>query len=117
MNELAGKDALITRAGRGFGLAIAERFAQAGAELATNYRGSRKGCEAIAARLTREGRRSVIVRADLIDGDVIARMAQGGPGGLRPARHPRQQGRHPLSQALRRIAGGEVAERGRGKHL
>jgi 3-oxoacyl-[acyl-carrier protein] reductase len=76
MHELAGKVALITGAGRGFGLAIAERFAEAGAELALNYRRSREGCETVAARLAQEGRRSLVVRADLSDGEAIARMAQ-----------------------------------------
>jgi 3-oxoacyl-[acyl-carrier protein] reductase len=76
MNELARRIALITGAGRGFGHAIAERFAEAGAELALNYRGSREGCEAVAARLKQDGRRALVVQADLTDGDAIARMTQ-----------------------------------------
>ncbi len=76
MNELRGKVALITGAGRGFGYAIAERFAEAGAELALNYRGSREGCEAIAGRLKQDGRRALVVQADLADGDAIASMTQ-----------------------------------------
>jgi 3-oxoacyl-[acyl-carrier protein] reductase len=76
MNELTGKVALITGAGRGFGYATAERFAEAGAELALNYRGSREGCEAIASRLKQDGRKALVVQADMTDGDAIARMAQ-----------------------------------------
>ncbi len=76
MDELAGKVALITGAGRGFGYATAERFAEAGAELALNYRGSREGCEAIAARVRQAGRRALVVQADMTDGAAIARMAK-----------------------------------------
>ena len=74
MNELTGKVAVITGAGRGFGHAIAERIAEAGAEMALNYRGSREGCEAIAARLKQDARRALVVQADLADGDAIAKM-------------------------------------------
>jgi len=76
MKELTGKVALITGAGRGFGHAIAERFAETGAELAMNYRGSREGCEAIAIRVKQNGRRALVIQADLADGDAIAKMAQ-----------------------------------------
>jgi len=76
MDELKGKVALITGAGRGFGYATAERFAEAGAELALNYRGSRDGCEAIASRLKQDGRKALVVQADMADGDAIAKMAR-----------------------------------------
>jgi 3-oxoacyl-[acyl-carrier protein] reductase len=77
MGELTGKVALITGAGRGFGYATAERFAEAGAELALHYRGSREGCEAIASGLKQDGRKALVVQADMADGDAIARMARG----------------------------------------
>ncbi len=76
MDELKGKVALITGAGRGFGYATAERFAEAGAELALNYRGSREGCEAIASRLKQASRKALVVQADMTDGEAITRMAQ-----------------------------------------
>jgi 3-oxoacyl-[acyl-carrier protein] reductase len=76
MGELTGKVALITGAGRGFGLATAERFAEAGAELALHYRKSRGGCEAVAARLPRDGRRALVVQADLADGPAIEAMVR-----------------------------------------
>ena len=76
MDELKGKVALITGAGRGFGYATAERFAEAGAELALNYRKSREGCEAIASRLKQAGRRALVVQADMTDGEAISKMAR-----------------------------------------
>lgn len=74
MRELEGKVALITGAGRGFGLAIAERFAEAGADLALNYRASREGCEAVAERARQAGRRALAVQADVTDGPAIQAM-------------------------------------------
>ena len=50
MDELKGKVALITGAGRGFGRAIGERFAEAGATLALNYRASADGCASCGSR-------------------------------------------------------------------
>ncbi len=74
MGELAGKVALITGAGRGFGLAIAERFAEAGADLALNYRASREACDALAERTRAMGQRAVALQADLADGAAVEAM-------------------------------------------
>jgi 3-oxoacyl-[acyl-carrier protein] reductase len=74
MGDLAGKVALITGAGRGFGLAIAERFAEAGADLALNYRASRDACDALAGRTRAMGQRAVALRADLADGAAVEAM-------------------------------------------
>jgi 3-oxoacyl-[acyl-carrier protein] reductase len=63
--ELDGKVALITGAGRGFGRAIAERFAKAGADLALNYRGSQAAAEEMAASAQAQGRRAVAIKADV----------------------------------------------------
>ncbi len=76
MDQLRGKVALITGAGRGFGHAIAERFAEAGADLALSYRVSREGCEVVAARLRQDGRRALLIQADLCDESAIAAMAR-----------------------------------------
>lgn len=65
MNELAGKVALITGAGRGFGRATAERFAEAGATLALNYRASAAGCEEVVAAVTANGGRAIALQADV----------------------------------------------------
>ena len=73
---LEGKVALITGAGRGFGRATAEVFAEAGADLILNYRASRDGCEEVAAHARALGRRALVVRADVTDEPAVAAMVQ-----------------------------------------
>ncbi|MGH7418696.1 MAG: SDR family NAD(P)-dependent oxidoreductase [Candidatus Rokuibacteriota bacterium] len=51
--RLAGKVALITGAGRGFGRAIPLAFAREGARVAANYLVSRAGAEEVAAERRR----------------------------------------------------------------
>ena len=75
MGALSGKTALITGAGRGFGQAIAEVFIEAGADVALNYRESRDGCQAVAARAKSAGRRAMLVQADVTDAIAVKRMA------------------------------------------
>ena len=76
MNTLKGKVALITGAGRGFGKAIGECFAEAGASLVLNYRKSAEGCEELASRTRDLGGRAIIVQADVTDGDAVRAMVQ-----------------------------------------
>lgn len=75
MAELTGRVALITGAGRGFGLATAERFAAAGADLVLHYRASRGGCEQVAAQVEARGGRTVLVEGDITDPGTIQRLA------------------------------------------
>lgn len=75
MHELQGRVALITGAGRGFGRAIAERFNEAGADLALNYRQSAQGCEEVAAAVRARGGRAIAVQADVSDGPAVEAMA------------------------------------------
>jgi 3-oxoacyl-[acyl-carrier protein] reductase len=74
-HTLAGKVALITGAGRGFGRAIADLFAGAGADLALHYRASRDGCEEVAGQVRAAGRRALTIQADLSDAQAIAALA------------------------------------------
>jgi 3-oxoacyl-[acyl-carrier protein] reductase len=73
---LAGNVTLITGAGRGFGLAIAERFAEAGADLALNYRASKDPCETLATRVRETGQRAIAVQADIADADAVVAMVE-----------------------------------------
>jgi 3-oxoacyl-[acyl-carrier protein] reductase len=72
--RLNGKVALITGAGRGFGQAIGEVFADQGAALVLNYRESQSGCEAIADRVRAGGREALVVQADVSDRAAVQAM-------------------------------------------
>jgi 3-oxoacyl-[acyl-carrier protein] reductase len=74
--RLAGKVALITGAGRGFGHAIALAFAREGARVAANYLISRAGAEEVAAEAERLGTEAVALPGDVArEADVRALVA------------------------------------------
>jgi 3-oxoacyl-[acyl-carrier protein] reductase len=73
---LAGRVALVTGAGKGFGRAIAEAFADAGADVVLHYRSSKDGCDAVAERAAVRGVRAVAVQADLSDPAAPAALAE-----------------------------------------
>src|SRR4051794_3655771 len=70
MDTLEGRAVLVTGASSGVGLCAAEAFARAGADVAVLAR-SRDGLERAATRVRAQGRRAVVVPADLTDRDAV----------------------------------------------
>jgi len=73
MTELTHQIALITGASRGIGRAIALAFAQAGADIAVNYR-TQAAAAAVCAEIAGLGRRSIAVQADVSQGSEVVRL-------------------------------------------
>ena len=67
MSGLAGKTALITGASRGIGRAIAERFAEEGANVVVNYMTDGAAANDVVATIEGAGGRAVAIRADTVD--------------------------------------------------
>jgi NAD(P)-dependent dehydrogenase (short-subunit alcohol dehydrogenase family) len=63
--DFGGRVVLVTGAGRGFGGAIARRFAEAGARVGVHYRGSREGAEQVSADIRARGREARLFAGDL----------------------------------------------------
>jgi glucose 1-dehydrogenase len=63
--RLANKVALITGSSKGIGRAIAERFAQEGADVVIDYNSTPGGAEEALRNVEAAGRRGLIVKADL----------------------------------------------------
>ena len=67
--DLNGKAAIVTGAGSGIGLAIAERFAEAGASVCVNYLGYEEDAQALAKRLPK----AIAIKGDVSKpADVLA---------------------------------------------
>ncbi len=73
-HRLEDKVALITGSDSGIGQATAMEFARQGADIVVNYLHDREGAEKTSAAVTAEGRRALIVRADVSDEDQVADM-------------------------------------------
>lgn len=72
--RLAGRIALVTGAGTGFGAAIAEAFAKEGADILVHYRSSAAGAEETAERVRALGRRAETVQGDIAKWEDVQRM-------------------------------------------
>ena len=69
-------------------------MANAGADVAINYRFRAAEAEAVAEAVRAMGRRALTVAADVSSSDAVASMAEAVKQGLGPDRHPGQQRRH-----------------------
>ena len=74
MEELAGRTALVTGGSRGIGRAIALALAQAGADVAVNYRANAAEAEEVCGMIVRLGRRAVTIAADVAAADDVRRL-------------------------------------------
>lgn len=76
MTDLSGQTALVTGASRGIGAATARALAAAGAHVVLTARDT-KALEAVEEAIFQAGGSATIAPLDLIEGDGIARLAQG----------------------------------------
>jgi len=75
-HELTGKVAMVTGASRGIGRAVALALAEAGADVAVNYRNREKDAEQVRAEVEKLGRRCVTVQADVSKAGDVIRMVE-----------------------------------------
>jgi 3-oxoacyl-[acyl-carrier protein] reductase len=74
LDDLRGKIALVTGASRGIGRAIAIALAQAGADVAVNYRSRDAEAQAVCEAIRRQGVRALALRADVSRSEAVAQM-------------------------------------------
>jgi 3-oxoacyl-[acyl-carrier protein] reductase len=71
MNTLSGRVALVTGASRGIGKAIAIALAEAGADVAVNYRAQAEAADSVCQAIRAAGRKCIAIQADVsISGEV-----------------------------------------------
>ncbi len=73
--RLEGKVALVTGAGRGLGVAVAEGLAREGASVAVHYRGSKAGADETAALVRELGGDAITVQGDIAVWEDVRRIA------------------------------------------
>lgn len=72
--ELAGRVAIVTGAGRNIGRAIALALAGGGAAVVVNARSNLREAQAVAGEIERSGGKAVAVTADVVDAGAIEKM-------------------------------------------
>jgi 3-oxoacyl-[acyl-carrier protein] reductase len=75
MNELTGKVAIVTGAGRNIGRAIALALAQDGASIVVNARSNRAEAEAVAREIESKGGKALVHIGDVADAVAVQAMA------------------------------------------
>ena len=75
-NELAGRVAVITGAGRSIGRAMALELAAAGCSVVVNVRQNRAEAEAVVKEIEKTGGRGLVAVADVVDAPAVNAMAQ-----------------------------------------
>src|SRR5947208_15243563 len=73
--ELAGKVAIVTGAGRNIGRAIALALAEGGAAVVVNARSNRAEAEAVVAEIEQSGGRATAVLGDVADPAAVQKLA------------------------------------------
>ena len=76
MDDISGKVALVTGGGRGIGRAIAVALAEAGANIAINYRSRHEDAAETVAAVERVGRRAIAIQADVSDGAQVTSLVE-----------------------------------------
>jgi glucose 1-dehydrogenase len=74
LSVLAGKVAIVTGASRGIGRAIALAFAEAGCDVAVNYRSSAAEADELAGRIRQLGGRALVVHCDVAKQSSVEEM-------------------------------------------
>src|SRR5260221_12817074 len=72
--ELSGRVAIVTGAGRNIGRAIALALGEAGAAIVVNARSNLKEAEAVRDEFERAGGKEFATAADVVDTDAVATM-------------------------------------------
>lgn len=84
MNTLSGRVALVTGASRGIGKAIAIALAEAGADVAVNYRVQAEAAKAVCKQIRAVGRKCIVVQADVSVSADVERLVKTAENELGP---------------------------------
>jgi 3-oxoacyl-[acyl-carrier protein] reductase len=80
--DCSGQTALVTGASGALGACMAESLAAAGADLAIHYRSNRQAAEQVAEAVRAQGRRAMVVSAELSEQEPVQAMAKAIAGKL-----------------------------------